>query len=413
MPRPRFRSSLFAALLAVVIAALPGTTGAQEATPPAPPPPAVDPAAQQQAAQAQQELQEQVSETQQALENHARILRAEAGAVKAEVVRLRDAIAAQQAKVAEARAAADAAIDALADARGAKAAAVEELREQRIRTKKLAASAYISGPSKLNLILESEDINDAVRRHSMAAAAGEATVRTLNDFDRAARAARSAEVAATAAAQDAASTAAAAEAEADALAEQQSRHTLVLSAVNDRLAHTLSESAALRAIDVTAADAVAQRDAVLRDIAVPAVPSPISGLLRSIPAVPTVRIGTITVSVAIASQVQALLDHAARDGFALGGGGFRDPASQIALRVLHCGPTDYDIYDKPPGECSPPTARPGASMHEQGLAIDFTVNGKAIVSESDPAFVWLSANAATYGLYNLPGEPWHWSTTGS
>ena len=51
-------------------------------------------------------------------------------------------------------------------------------------------------------------------------------------------------------------------------------------------------------------------------------------------------------------------------------------------------------------------------MHERGLAIDFTNNGSLIQSHSDPAFVWLSGNAASYGFYNYPAEPWHWSTTG-
>ena len=52
-------------------------------------------------------------------------------------------------------------------------------------------------------------------------------------------------------------------------------------------------------------------------------------------------------------------------------------------------------------------------MHEKGLAIDFTSNGALITSQDDPAFKWLSANASRYGLYNLPSEPWHWSTTGT
>ena len=26
---------------------------------------------------------------------------------------------------------------------------------------------------------------------------------------------------------------------------------------------------------------------------------------------------------------------------------------------------------------------------------------------------WLAGNAASFGFYNLPSEPWHWSTTGS
>ena len=68
--------------------------------------------------------------------------------------------------------------------------------------------------------------------------------------------------------------------------------------------------------------------------------------------------------------------------------------------------------NSPPSSCSPPTARPGTSLHEQGLAIDFTNNGRLITSRSDPAFQWLAANAGGYGFRNLPSEPWHWSTTG-
>ena len=47
------------------------------------------------------------------------------------------------------------------------------------------------------------------------------------------------------------------------------------------------------------------------------------------------------------------------------------------------------------------------------MAIDFTSSGRLITSRSDPAFIWLRNNAATYGLYNLPSEPWHWSTNGN
>jgi len=50
-------------------------------------------------------------------------------------------------------------------------------------------------------------------------------------------------------------------------------------------------------------------------------------------------------------------------------------------------------------------------MHERGLAIDFTSNG-AIVTSRSPAFRWLRAHAGSYGLRNLSGEPWHWSTNG-
>lgn len=125
------------------------------------------------------------------------------------------------------------------------------------------------------------------------------------------------------------------------------------------------------------------------------------------------KVGGIWVHKSIASRVQALLDAAASSGIRLSGGGFRDPSEQIRLRQAHCGPTEYDVYYKPASQCTPPTAQPGRSMHERGLAIDFQSGGKLITSRSDPAFQWLSANAAGYGLYNLPSEPWHWSTNGN
>jgi D-alanyl-D-alanine carboxypeptidase len=51
-------------------------------------------------------------------------------------------------------------------------------------------------------------------------------------------------------------------------------------------------------------------------------------------------------------------------------------------------------------------------MHEQGKALDLQYNGSLITSRSNAGFKWLSANAASYGFYNLPSEPWHWSVNG-
>ena len=129
--------------------------------------------------------------------------------------------------------------------------------------------------------------------------------------------------------------------------------------------------------------------------------------------VDTVTVQGITVARSIASNVNNLLNAAKDDGITLSGWGYRDSDQQIALRKAHCGTSDYDVYEKPANQCHPPTARPGASMHERGLAIDFTYGGSIITSHSSPAFQWLSKNAAKYGLYNLPSEPWHWSTNGN
>ncbi len=66
----------------------------------------------------------------------------------------------------------------------------------------------------------------------------------------------------------------------------------------------------------------------------------------------------------------------------------------------------------PAEQCSPPTAIPGRSKHEQGLAVDFTIGGRTL-SYSDAAYKWMQANAGSYGWVNsVPGEAWHWSVGG-
>ena len=115
----------------------------------------------------------------------------------------------------------------------------------------------------------------------------------------------------------------------------------------------------------------------------------------------------------IVDELQSMLDASAAAGLALCGWGYRSTERQIQLRREHCGTDDYAIYEMPSSDCSPPTARPGYSQHELGLAIDFTCSGGSITSSSNSCFQWLDANAAGYGFYNLPSEKWHWSTTGN
>jgi len=108
----------------------------------------------------------------------------------------------------------------------------------------------------------------------------------------------------------------------------------------------------------------------------------------------------------IAGQVRQMVATASTAGVVLRGGGYRSPASQIDVRRSHCGPTPYDIYQKPSNQCRPPTARPGHSRHEQGLAIDFNLD------KAGRVVAWLRANAARFGFVNLKSEPWHWSVDG-
>lgn len=114
----------------------------------------------------------------------------------------------------------------------------------------------------------------------------------------------------------------------------------------------------------------------------------------------------------IAANVEAMTLHAEADGVNLGGGGWRDSQRQIELRRQNCGTSDYAVYEMPSSECGPPTARPGASMHERGLALDLTCDGALIGRRDNRCYRWLAEHANSYGFYNLPSEPWHWSTNG-
>ena len=206
--------------------------------------------------------------------------------------------------------------------------------------------------------------------------------------------------------------------------------------VEARLDARLSESAALAELDAELSQEIARQEAELAAklkaqeearqeaarkagaaAAAARTASASTSGASSIP-IPTdgeiVNVRGINIHQSIAAQLDALLAAAEADGLILGGGGWRSSASQIALRKAHCGTSHYVIYQASASSCSPPTARPGASMHERGLAIDFTCNGgTAINSRSSPCYQWLAAHAADYGLHNLPSEPWHWSINGN
>jgi len=117
--------------------------------------------------------------------------------------------------------------------------------------------------------------------------------------------------------------------------------------------------------------------------------------------------GTITVHKTLAHNLGHLLEAAKRDGLRLCGIGYRSSERQLALRRINCGTSAYDVSRKPARDCIPPTAKPGTSMHEKGLAIDFSSCPKTSV-----CYKWLARNAHGYGLHNLVSEPWHWSVNG-
>ena len=125
-----------------------------------------------------------------------------------------------------------------------------------------------------------------------------------------------------------------------------------------------------------------------------------------------VNVGGIRIHQSMAGNLQSLLAAASAAGINFGGGGYRDPAGQIAVRRNNCGSSSYAVYEMPASSCSPPTARPGTSMHERGLAVDFTQGGSTL-SRGSSGFAWMRANASSYGFFNLPSEPWHWSSNGN
>jgi hypothetical protein len=124
----------------------------------------------------------------------------------------------------------------------------------------------------------------------------------------------------------------------------------------------------------------------------------------------------------IAENFKNMVAAAKKEGIILTAYGGRTMESQIALRKKNCGGnSQYNVYEKPSSQCRPPTARPGKSMHQLGLAFDIGENGKTICypnksstcrNKGNKAFLWLEKNASTYKLYNLPSEAWHWSTNG-
>jgi LAS superfamily LD-carboxypeptidase LdcB len=205
-----------------------------------------------------------------------------------------------------------------------------------------------------------------------------------------------------------------------ALAQQQAFAADVEARLNARLA----EAEGLKQFDAALSDQIAAEQAALaasikaaqdaQSAPVPDVPpSTIALAPGGLATVSCPGGGSITVAGSIATNVQALLDAAYAAGVRLCGGGYRDPQQQIQLRIAHCGSSNYAIYEMPASQCDPPTARPGTSLHEQGLAIDFTCNGGGVVARGSVCWNWLSANASTYGFYNLPTESWHWSVDGT
>jgi LAS superfamily LD-carboxypeptidase LdcB len=191
------------------------------------------------------------------------------------------------------------------------------------------------------------------------------------------------------------------------LAEQQG----FADAVSARLDAKLAEAQGLATLDKNLSDEITRRETALAAKLAASPPRSGSGGAVTITGNgDIVSVRGIQVHKSIADNLARMLSAADGAGLTLGGGGYRSSDAQVALRRQNCSGNPYTA---PASSCHPPTARPGQSMHERGLAIDFTCNGSIINSRSNPCFTWLKGHAGGFGFYNLPSEPWHWSTNGN
>ncbi len=187
---------------------------------------------------------------------------------------------------------------------------------------------------------------------------------------------------------------------------------LLLEAI-ERQERRLGEAAALADLEAELSEQIRVEEQRIADAIANRIP-PGSGSVTVPPDsdIELVTVGGITVNVLVEDQVRGILAAMSARGFNLGGGGYRSIESQIRLRRANCGTSDYAIWEMPASRCRPPTARPGLSQHEVGLAIDFTLNGRVLRTRDSDVFRALAEVAPQFGFYNLPSEPWHWSTTG-
>ncbi|MGI8662820.1 MAG: D-alanyl-D-alanine carboxypeptidase family protein [Acidimicrobiales bacterium] len=374
----------------------------------------------------------QVQGQQTAVASQINVLEASAADVQAGLASVQAEVAAAEASVAAAQAAVDAATASLTAAKANQEVAQREVDERMRRLRELAIDSYVNADARtLELAValapsSNEDLQ--LLRGSLAGFRADQEGLALQRLAAAEATLAAATAAAESAAADADGKKAAAQGQADGLLSSRNQQAGYANAVERRLDDKLAEAAALRSLDRQLSDKIiADEQALAKQVDKPAAapgpkkassPPPPPPGAESVapppsPAHPdlTTTHG-ITVARSIADELGAMIDAAAADGVKLTGSGYRDYASQVALRRQNCGTSNYDIYERPASECSPPTARPGASRHEEGLAVDIAANGKVITSHADAGWSWLNAHARGYGFFNLGSEPWHWSVDG-
>ncbi len=348
------------------------------------------------------------------------LLRATQAEVLAEITRLNDQVAARRVEADAARRRADDAAAQAADAQQRADAAAAVADRNRGEFRDYVTESFMRPPAQdLLALLTLPTVQDNSHVVGMVRAVADrrkATAQRFADEQAAAMQARDVAAAAEAAAR---SEVAAAEGAARELESVVSARSAVAADLEDRLERQLAEVESLRELDARAARELAAAEAAVRAAAGPVGSGSSSGPSSGVAAGPPVGADQITVirgipiHRSIVANLESMLAAAAADGVQISGSGYRSSARQVQLRQAHCGSTPFDVYEKPASQCSPPTARPGRSMHERGLAVDLTVGGRAITTRSSPAFRWLADNASRFGFFNLPSEPWHWSVNGS
>lgn len=359
------------------------------------------------------EQREEVRRQQAAVAADVDVLEARDAEIAAALDTLAANLAAEEAALAAAEAEVARADDRLAAARAAERRLVVRIEDLEEDMRNLAVEAYIgtSRTDRLGLVLTADDPAEGTHRAALADSVAVDLDDVVDELELAKERLVEVREDAEVAAAQAESSRQAVEARLADLRVARDQHAALAADVEARIEARLAEAQALASIDATLSAAIQAEEAELarRTAAALAAAARSRVAYTPVPAPPLRSVGGITVHADIADALGALLAAAAEDGIVLRGGGYRDPAQQWALRVQNCP----DPSLSPASACSPPTARPGTSNHERGLAVDFTNDGASITTRDNPAFLWLAEHAADYGFHNLPSEPWHWSVDGS
>ena len=379
--------------------------------------------------------QEKVRDQQAEVAKDLDTLNATTSDVKDALDALDNQVSATEAKLVAAQSASEDAAKALEAAQLAEKQAEQAVSDMQDAVNELAVNAFVAPPDGGFIeTLQSDDLSEAVLKRMFIDVRSERDFDALDLLTKAQNDLESARAIAEDVAKEADAALAAVDsrfAEVSSAREDQAR---VVADVQARLDQKLGEAASLAELDKDlaaqlqkeqqelATKLAAQNQARQQSVSAPSPsPSPApsspgapSAPVVNIPSSGSLRtVGGITVSSSIAGNLERMLNAARAAGHNFGGGGYRSSQGQINTRMNNCGTSNYAIYQMPPSQCRPPTARPGSSMHERGLAVDFTYNGSLIRSRGSAGFQWLAANAASYGFYNLPSEPWHWSSNGN